>query len=295
MEKYRSVTLIGNATDPEDKVVVKPFDQKDMQAHDHDCLELAYVTEGCAEQTLNGVTEPVRQGDYFIIDYGSKHSYQNCHNLKLINCLFLPEMIDDTLVDCRSFDQLLRVCLIRYHRQYLGMTPANRIFHDEDGRILALLKGMQEEYASKETGCREIFRGRLLEILILTMRKVVKDHSVMEAKQTVKGGVVLEAIRFLELHYEDRAVLGSFCREYHYSQQYISRKFKQETGLTALEYLQKVRIEKSCELLAGSDLSVQEIAHSVGYDDAKFFQQLFHRMVKMSPREYRRTAQASGA
>ena len=56
------------------------------------------------------------------------------------------------------------------------------------------------------------------------------------------------------------------------------------------EYLQKIRIEKCCELLAGSEMSIQEIAHSVGYEDAKFFQQVFKRMVKMSPREYRRTA-----
>lgn len=291
MERHRSIVLSRNASDPTDKVVVLPFDQKDMESHDHDCLELAYITEGSAEQTLNGVTEKVSKGDYFIIDYGSKHSYQNCCNMKLINCLFVPEIIDDTLVDCRSFDELLRVCLIRYHKQYLGKTPKNRIFHDEDGRILTLIKGMQEEYRYKDTGCREIFRGRLLEILILTMRKVVKEHYVMEAKQTTQNGVTLETIHFLETHYEDRAVLGRFCREFHYSQQYVSRKFKQETGLTALEYLQKIRIEKSCELLAGSDLSVQEIARHVGYDDAKFFQQLFHRMVKMSPREYRRTAQ----
>ena len=292
--KY-SVTLGHVAYDSEDRFAVIPFDQTDTKAHDHDCLELAYIVEGSADQTLNGVTETVSKGDYFIIDYGSVHSYENCRNVKLINCLFLPEIIDDTLVDCRSFDELLRVCLIRYHRQYLGKTPANRIFRDEDGRILALIQGMQEEYRRKETGCREIFRGRLLEILILTMRKVVQEHSVMEKSRNAQTGVTLEAIHYLERHYEDRAVLGRFCREYHYSQQYISRKFKQETGLTALEYLQKIRIEKSCELLAGSDLSVQEVARSVGYEDGKFFQQLFCRMVKMSPREYRKTAQATRA
>ena len=289
LKKTRTETLSRNAMAPDDKLLVKPFVQSDVTSHDHDCFELAYVTGGTAVQTLNGVAETVRKGDYFIIDYGSEHSYQNTRNFTLINCLFLSEIIDDTLAGCRSFDELLRVCLIRYHRQYLGKTPVNRIFHDEDGRILNLLQGMREEYLSKSTGYREIFRGRLLEILILTMRKVVEEHDSRN-DQSNRSEMVMEAIHYLEMHYSDKAVLGNFCNEHHYSQQYVSRRFKQETGLTALEYLQKIRIEKCCELLAGSEMSIQEIAHSVGYEDAKFFQQVFKRMVRMSPREYRRTA-----
>ncbi|MBO4976591.1 MAG: helix-turn-helix domain-containing protein [Lachnospiraceae bacterium] len=288
-QKTRTVALSKNAAEPDDKLMVKPFIQADITAHDHDCFELAYVTGGTAVQTLNGVSEIVYKGDYFIIDYGSEHSYQNTRNFTLINCLFLSEIIDDTMAGCRSFDELLRVCLIRYRRQYLGKTPVNRIFHDEDGRILNLLQGMQEEYLAKNTGYREIFRGRLLEILILTMRKVVEEHDSGN-DQSNRSDMVQEAIKYLEIHYSDKAVLGSFCSKHHYSQQYVSRRFKQETGLTALEYLQKIRIEKCCELLAGSELSVQEIAHSVGYEDAKFFQQVFRRMLRMSPREYRRMA-----
>lgn len=287
MEKKNTIRLKDNVTDVNDKLAVKPFAQDDITIHDHDCFEMAYVTGGSAGQTLNNITETVRKGDYFIIDYGSSHSYQNCQRLTLINCLFLPEIIDDTLSGCRSFDELLRVCLIRYHKQYLGKTPVNRIFHDEDGRVLQLLKGMQEEYEEKNIGYKEIFRSRLMEIVILTMRKVMKEHSA-SLEQEVQSTVILEAIRYLNANYTQKAVLGSFCQESHYSMQYISRLFKQETGLTALEYLHKVRIEKCCELLQGSDLRIQEIAHRAGYEDMKFFHEIFRRLVHMSPREYRR-------
>lgn len=289
MRKQNTVSLKDIVTEVNDKLAVRPFAQDDIMAHDHDCFELAYVTGGCAGQTLNGVTETVQKGDYFIIDYGSCHSYQNCRSFTLINCLFLPEIIDDTLSGCRSFDELLRVCLIRYHKQYLGRTPVNRIFHDEDGKILNLLIGMQEEYEEKNTGYKEIFRCRLMEIVILTMRKVMQEHST-SLEQEVQSTVILEAIRFLEANYTQKAVLGRFCQEYHYSMQYISRRFKQETGLTALEYLHKVRIEKCCEQLAGSDLRIQEIAHRTGYEDMKFFHEIFRRLVHMSPGEYRRMA-----
>lgn len=299
MEKYRqtehsdTVRLCDNVTHPGDKLAIRPFIQDDINTHDHNCFELAYVTGGRAEQTLNGVTGTVRKGDYFIIDYGSRHSYQNSKSLTLINCLFLPEIIDDTLAGCRAFEEVLQVCLIRYHRQYFGRTPVNRIFQDTDGRILNLLLGMQQEYEEKSTGYREIFRCRLMEIMILTMRKVMQTNSGNFAEAKAKSTVTLDALRFLDANYRHRAALGQFCQQYHYSLQYVSRRFKQETGLTALEYLQRVRIEKCCEQLAGSDLRIQEIAHQAGYEDMKFFHTVFRRLLHMSPREYRRMAQSA--
>lgn len=272
-----------------EKIVVKPYQHQDVEMHDHTFFELAYITEGTAEHNLNGNISTVQKGDYFIVDYGSIHSYQNCRELALINCMFLPELIDETLADCRAFEELLKVCLIRYHKRYYGGSPINRIFHDEDGEILALIYKMQQEYINRDMGFVEILRGKLLEVLILTMRKITKEKHVLGKKgEEAESTAVAEALRYLKSHYPDRAVIKGFCEKYHYSTQYISRKFKQETGFTALEYLQKIRIEKCCELLSGSDMSVQEIAHEIGYDDVKFFHKVFRRMLHMSPGEYRR-------
>ena len=60
--------------------------------------------------------------------------------------------------------------------------------------------------------------------------------------------------------------------------------------MTFTDYLQKLRIEKSCELLAGSDMRIAEIAQAVGYEDIKFFNRLFKRTLGMPPREYRRVS-----
>ncbi|WP_276948398.1 AraC family transcriptional regulator [Acetatifactor muris] len=294
MGKLHTISLQGIADEPEDRLVIKPFAQEDVTSHDHNCFELAYVIDGTAEQTLEGVTERVGRGDYFIIDCGSSHSYQNCREFTLLNCLFFAEVIDSTMAGCRSFDELMRVCLIRYHRQYFGETPANRIFHDRDGRVLLLLEGMREEYIQRHTGYREIFRGRLLEILILTMRQAVGTQGEKDIagqlRNTAKSDVIFEVINYLEAHYEQRAVLQSFCGKFHYSLPYISRRFRQETGMTALDYLQKIRVEKCCGMLAGSNQSIQSIAREAGYEDTKFFNQVFKRLVGLTPGEYRKAA-----
>ena len=286
--KKNLVRLQRVVTSPEDIFAVRPYIHADKNLHAHDCFELAYVTKGSAEHTVNGVTEKVQRGDYFIIDYGSRHSYQNGKDLELINCLFLPEAIEETLAGSESFEDILRVCLIRYHKQYFGKTPVNRIFHDEDGRILQLLLGMQEEYAKKQTGYQDIFRYRLMELIILTMRMIVWKDSAEQMNAPLKSDLIAEMVHYLEGHYTEKNVLGKFCVNSHYNLQYLSRRFKKETGITATEYIQKLRIEKACRLLRGSDLQIREIAHLVGYEDLKFFNKLFLRMLRLTPREYRK-------
>ena len=70
--------------------------------------------------TLNGKTSRIQEGDYFIVDYGSMHSYQDSQDFMLINCLFLPEIVDDTLRGCQSFEKLMQGCLIRYDSPTTG-------------------------------------------------------------------------------------------------------------------------------------------------------------------------------
>ena len=144
-----------------------------------------------------------------------------------------------------------------------------------------------EEYERREIGYQEIFRGKLLEILLIRLRKVVQKKALVSVRSHEKSALVLEAINYLEKNYRNKAPLSRFCEEKHYSIPYISRKFKKETELTFLEYLQKVRIRKSCELLIGSEMLIPEVANQVGYDDIKYFHQIFHKIVGMTPGEYR--------
>lgn len=293
-EQSYTVLLRNQTSDPSEKLVVKYFEQEDTNLHDHDCFELAYVVKGSAVQNLNGTMEEVNQGTYFIIDQGSQHNYQDCKKLKLVNCLFMPEVVDPVLGDCSSFDELMRISMIRYYKHDSDFTPVNSIFYDDDKKVLHLLEDMMEEYEKKELGYQEVFRGKLMEILFLTMRKGLQKNVGFSIRAYDKSQLILDAIRYLEGNYKNKAPLRQFCEEKHYSSQYVSKQFKKETGITFLEYLQKVRIKKSCELLIGSEISVLEAAYQVGYEDLKYFQAIFKKIVGMSPREYRKAARLAG-
>lgn len=91
--------------------------------------------------------------------------------------------------------------------------------------------------------------------------------------------------------YADEISLQSFAAEHGVSLAYFSRLFKDEVGMTFSDYLTHVRVEKAKELLVRGDLRPGEVGGLVGYDDPKYFGQLFRRAAGMSPLDYQRSHQ----
>jgi transcriptional regulator GlxA family with amidase domain len=83
--------------------------------------------------------------------------------------------------------------------------------------------------------------------------------------------------------------LTALAAAHHVSTRTLLRRFRTETGQTPLGYLQSLRISQARRALETTDLSVEEIARNVGYNDTSTFRRLFARTVAMSPSAYRRS------
>jgi len=71
---------------------------------------------------------------------------------------------------------------------------------------------------------------------------------------------------------------------------HFCRKFKMETGVTFVDYLNCIRIERAKILLRNSSLRVSEIAFEVGFQSLTHFNRTFRKLVRSSPTEYRSRA-----
>ncbi|MBU9723475.1 MULTISPECIES: AraC family transcriptional regulator [Bacillaceae] len=67
---------------------------------------------------------------------------------------------------------------------------------------------------------------------------------------------------------------------------YLFRLFKEDTGMSISAYLTKYRIQRACELLKTSDLSIKTVAYSVGYRDQLYFSKIFKKATSYAPSEY---------
>lgn len=268
----------------EERIRVEPCASDSCLPHCHPFLELVYVIRGQALHQLNHQTVTLRPGDYFIVDYDTYHQYKKTGKepFEIINCLFQPDFIDKTLTKCRKFSEILNSYLVRYSYETLNANPANFIFHDEEGVIAALVRRLLEEYKEKLPGYLEMMRCELVEIILHTVRKLSNKNAVV---CTSWGSYMKE---YIDNHYMEHITLSSLSKALQCSLPYLSKKFKEEMGMTFQEYLQRVRIEQSCHLLANSDKKVIEIAHLVGYEDLKFFNTLFKKQLSVTPREFKK-------
>lgn len=257
--------------------------QKTVSLHDHAFLELTYIQEGSAEHTLDGKTVTLFPGDYLIVDYGSCHSYNSSGGYNNLDCLFLPELLDPILKGTKSLRAVLEHYLLHFNMQVLVQNPARMVFHDSDGRILELLLRIREESRKKEAGYIELVRCYLIEILLLTMRRL-DDVQTAAAGQDISQFLVA----YVAEHYMEPLTLSELAARLNYSLPYVSKKFKEDLGVSFVSYLQNYRVMQGCRLLSSSRYSLCEITELVGYRDSKFFSTLIKRMTGLSPADFRR-------
>lgn len=109
-----------------------------------------------------------------------------------------------------------------------------------------------------------------------------------ENNEGLKEKFTDKVIRFLKQHHTRNITVDDICNHFGCSRSYISHRFCKSTGKTIREYLTELRIEDAKLLLTNSELTVTEIAYSVGYGDSNYFSNIFKSKTGLSPREYRK-------
>ncbi|WP_148133599.1 helix-turn-helix transcriptional regulator [Candidatus Formimonas warabiya] len=99
--------------------------------------------------------------------------------------------------------------------------------------------------------------------------------------------VVEQAMRFMERNYPKDIKLTDVAQAVYYSPCYFSRVFKELRGYGFRKYLTEIRLAQACRLLTHSDMSISEIARQVGYQDARYFSQIFKQWKGCAPTRYR--------
>lgn len=99
--------------------------------------------------------------------------------------------------------------------------------------------------------------------------------------------LVLMAQQRISNSYHEAATIGELIGNIPASRRNVVRRFKQATGITPIEYLQRTRIEAAKKMLEQTGKSIFEIMIGSGYNDLKAFRQVFKKSVGMTPKAYR--------
>ncbi|MBA2936838.1 helix-turn-helix domain-containing protein [Paenibacillus sp. CGMCC 1.16610] len=103
-----------------------------------------------------------------------------------------------------------------------------------------------------------------------------------------KNRINIDEIRkYLDLSYAEQVSLGTIANTFFVSKEHLSRVFKQEVGVTVMDYLIAKRMEKALELLQDASVSIKSAAEAVGYSDLTYFHRIFKKMTGMTPSQMR--------
>ena len=113
---------------------------------------------------------------------------------------------------------------------------------------------------------------------------LLRDQSAKQKYRTL----LQEAENFIRDHYNSEDLsLNMVSQAVNVSPTHFSTIFSQEKGVTFIEYLTEVRMEKAKELLRCSSLKSSEIGYAIGYKDPHYFSYIFKKLQGCTPKEYR--------
>ncbi len=141
----------------------------------------------------------------------------------------------------------------------------------------------------------ELSRIRQVEDLVETLRQLCGDILVKEEQIVAQEpSVIRQVIDYLRQNYTDPDLsMGAVADKYGISASRLSLEYKEFTGMYPSEYLLLLRMEKSKELLAVTDMPIQDVSSAVGYYDASGFIRRFKKHMAMTPAQYRQSVKSS--
>ncbi|HEX2925909.1 MAG TPA: AraC family transcriptional regulator [Ruminiclostridium sp.] len=157
--------------------------------------------------------------------------------------------------------------------------------------IIVLLNRILKEQVSDQLGSELLNYLMLMELFVLISRalKAEWENSIKNKSPKIKE-LMQSAIQFVHNNFEREISITDIAKYVFLSPSYFTRAFKEDTGLSPMQYLLNIRIKRACELLLETDQKIGEIALSVGFSNQQRFNDMFKKQISMTPMQYRNSS-----
>ena len=159
--------------------------------------------------------------------------------------------------------------------------------HQDD--VNSLLSKMVREERIRDDRSSLLCTLMLQELLVMCGRVC---HFLQDAPADIHttDRSILQAARFITGHYMEPITTADIAREAGLTPNYLTRKFREATGLGLKEYLIFTRLQHAAMELVSTDASITDIAQKCGFSDGNYFKDVFKKSYGMGPRAYRKKA-----
>jgi len=134
-----------------------------------------------------------------------------------------------------------------------------------------------------------IERAPNLPYLIDLQKRMLEEYCdfVSEYSTREYSAIVKKAVNYIKLHFESPLTLQGIAETIHVNASHLSRKFKDDTGMSLIDFINHIRIEAAKIYLKNNTSSITEIAFIVGFNDVNYFSRVFKKLIGLTPSQYR--------
>lgn len=233
---------------------------------------IGYSSERVSFESLNHkFIEEVSDLEYKLLSYvqlGSK-----VKSMKIIDKILDLYFIDDNTYNLRNCKNKLI-----YYNTLLSKTVKNK------GVSNISVENLFKEYLDKIELANSIADTKnILSYMVIDYCFLISEFNVKHLSSLVR-----KVIDYINLNIENNLSVNQIANVFYISPTYLSRLFKKETGISVIEYINKLRIKHATFLLRDTYLSIQDIGRVIGINDINYFSRLFKKYMNETPTQYRK-------
>lgn len=233
--------------------------------HWHSSIEIVCVFAGQLEFDIAGQLFTIGAGQFIMVPSGVVHAVANTPNRAMVfqiplttieHYLDHPEKVDfkNGLVDLPEYKTAVR-----------------------------LIKRFGEVDAARMTGYK--FDS---EIILLQLLKLIFTKFARERPLTVSNSQLKNVIIYINQNYPEQLTVNSLAAQFGYNPSYLSRMFKQQTGISLLKYIYEVKINRFYQDILKTDLPIKQLLVKNGLNNERTARNTFKEMFGVLPSTLRR-------
>lgn len=260
-----------------------------LYLHCHSELELFYLCEGELYFFIEDARYHIKKGDVMFIPGGLMHYAIRVSDTDTACSfdafVFMPELIMDTLpsycehyLDASICNSIAGIS----HIPNQNKTPIN----NWQSNISAHLQNIFSYSSTPVEQCELAIRGNLLNIWQLLYNNIYSEIITERSSHAVYP-LLNKCIDYININFTENFVLSELADMAGLSEGHFCRLFKEITGFTPFNYINRIRITKSCELLTRTNKKIADIASTCGFNNIGYFNRIFKDIMKESPSVYR--------
>lgn len=229
-----------------------------------------YCVKGAGWCEVAGKAQILRAGEVLVIPPHAPHAYgaaaKNPWTIHWFHAQgsLLPAFLNELNVpaDCRA------------------------VFLGDDPQVLAIFEEVLEVLEHGYTPQQMLHASQALAHLLAVM--IRHRHETWRAQPDSRQKIS-RTLAYMKQHLDRPLQLDAIAALANLSRSRYTALFKEQTGFPPMDYFNRLRMHRACQLLDATGLSVKDVASRLGYDDPLYFSRVFRSVTELSPVEYRRS------